>query len=56
MSRPDRVLITGASGFLGANLARAELAAGNEVHLLVRAASRLERLGDLRHRPNCKQR
>jgi nucleoside-diphosphate-sugar epimerase len=47
MSRPDRVLITGATGFLGANLVRAELAAGSEVYLLVRAASRLERLADV---------
>ncbi len=44
MSHPERVLITGASGFVGANLARAELAAAKEVHLLVRSGSRLERL------------
>src|SRR5262249_30346634 len=47
MSFPERVLITGASGFVGANLARAELAAGEGVHLLVRFQSALDRLGDL---------
>ena len=41
MSRPERVLITGASGFVGANLARAELLAGKEVHLVVRALVQL---------------
>src|SRR5438270_6119388 len=31
-----RVLITGGTGFVGANLARSMLADGHEVHLLVR--------------------
>ena len=31
-----RVLLTGGTGFVGANLARRMLCAGNEVHLLVR--------------------
>jgi nucleoside-diphosphate-sugar epimerase len=47
MSSPERVLITGASGFVGANLARAELAVGNEVQLLVRSHSGLDRLRDV---------
>ncbi len=47
MSAPERVLIIGASGFVGANLARAELAAGKEVHLLVRSHSALDRLRDV---------
>ena len=50
MSSPERVLITGASGFVGANLARAELLAGKEVHLVVRAQSNLERLRDVHGR------
>jgi nucleoside-diphosphate-sugar epimerase len=41
------VLITGGSGFVGANLVRAELAAGHEVHLLLREEARLWRLTDL---------
>lgn len=47
MAQPTRVLITGGSGFVGANLARAELDAGNEVHLLLREEARLWRLADL---------
>jgi len=42
-----RVLITGGSGFLGANLVRAELAAGHEVHLLLRPHCDRWRLSDL---------
>jgi nucleoside-diphosphate-sugar epimerase len=46
---PDaaRVLITGGCGFIGANLVRAELDAGSEVHLLLRPEARLWRLTDL---------
>ncbi len=44
---PRRVLITGGSGFIGANLARAEIAAGHEVHLLLRDEARLWRLAGL---------
>ncbi len=47
MARPWRVLITGASGFIGANLVRAEIAAGNEVHLLLRQEAQPWRLADL---------
>jgi nucleoside-diphosphate-sugar epimerase len=47
LAQPTRVLITGGSGFVGANLARAELAAGHEVHLLLREEARLWRLADL---------
>src|SRR5687768_9060504 len=39
-----RVLITGASGFVGANLARRAVRDGHEVHLLLRAAHRNWRL------------
>ncbi len=48
MAKSQRVLITGGSGFIGANLVRAELAAGNEVHLLLRDEARLWRLDELR--------
>lgn len=41
-------MITGASGFVGANVARAMLAGGCEVHALLRAAHRGWRLVDLR--------
>ncbi len=47
MATPQRVLITGGSGFIGANLARVEIAAGNEVHLLLRDEARLWRLAGL---------
>jgi nucleoside-diphosphate-sugar epimerase len=43
----ERVLITGASGFIGANLARAEIGAGNDVHLLLRAEAKMWRLAGL---------
>ena len=39
-----RVFITGGSGFIGANLVRAEIGAGAEVHLLLRAEARTWRL------------
>ncbi|NVK12662.1 MAG: NAD(P)-dependent oxidoreductase [Rhodobacteraceae bacterium] len=39
-----RVLITGASGFIGSHLARACLARGDAVSVLLRPASRLDRL------------
>jgi len=42
-----RVLITGASGFVGANLARRAVGDGHEVHLLLRAAHRNWRLQGL---------
>ena len=42
-----RVLITGASGFIGANLARRVVRDGHEVHLLLRAAHREWRLRGL---------
>ena len=46
MSR--RVLVTGASGFVGANLARRLLDEGHEVHLLLRANHKPWRLEDIR--------
>jgi nucleoside-diphosphate-sugar epimerase len=42
-----RILLTGASGFLGSALARHLFAAGNQVALLLRPSSRLTRLQDL---------
>lgn len=42
-----RVLVTGATGFVGANVARGMLARGHEVHCLVRASHRTWRLEDL---------
>ncbi|MBF0386294.1 MAG: NAD-dependent epimerase/dehydratase family protein [Candidatus Omnitrophica bacterium] len=44
MKRVKKVLITGASGFIGANLARALLAQGHEVHVLLRPQASLWRL------------
>lgn len=46
MSR--RVLVTGASGFVGANLARRLLDEGHAVHLLLRASHKPWRLEDIR--------
>ncbi|AFM22890.1 NAD-dependent epimerase/dehydratase family protein [Desulfomonile tiedjei] len=43
-----RILITGASGFVGANLARTLLASGHEVHLLLREHHLDWRLQDIR--------
>ena len=40
----NRVILTGASGFIGANLARRLLRDGSEVHLLVRPAEARWRL------------
>ncbi|MCX6354747.1 MAG: NAD-dependent epimerase/dehydratase family protein [Candidatus Aureabacteria bacterium] len=42
-----RVLITGASGFVGNNLARALLARGDEVHLLLRPGHKSWRIEDI---------
>ena len=43
-----RVLLTGGTGFVGANLARRLLAQGHEVHLLVRPDSRQWRIEEIR--------
>lgn len=44
-----RVLITGAAGFLGANLSRMLLDRGFEIHLLLRPGSDLWRIEDILH-------
>ncbi|MGO8951651.1 MAG: NAD-dependent epimerase/dehydratase family protein [Ktedonobacterales bacterium] len=44
-----RVIITGATGFVGANLARRLLLDGHEVHLLVRGGASLWRVAAIRH-------
>ena len=43
-----RILLTGASGFLGSALARHFVAAGNKVSLILRPSSRLLRLHDIK--------
>jgi len=43
----ENVLLTGASGFVGANLARDLLARGKNVHLLLRPQAKLWRIHDL---------
>lgn len=45
-----KILLTGATGFIGANLARRLLADGHEIHLLVRPPSNWWRLADVRDR------
>lgn len=45
-----RVLITGGTGFIGANLARHALALGYETHLLVRRQHRPWRIQEIMHR------
>jgi len=42
-----RALVTGATGFVGANLVRGALASGAEVHVIVRPTSRLWRIEEL---------
>jgi dihydroflavonol-4-reductase len=43
-----KVFITGSTGFVGSNVARAALAAGADLRLLVRATSRTENIDELR--------
>src|SRR5262245_45791185 len=43
-----RTLLTGATGFVGANMARRLLHDGHDVHLLVRPAARTWRIDDIR--------
>lgn len=47
MSIDGRVLVTGATGFLGSHLVHRLLAGGAEVHVLARATSSFERLHDV---------
>lgn len=47
---PRRVVVSGASGFVGANVARRLLAHGHEVHLLLRPGFRTWRVDALRDR------
>lgn len=49
----ERYLVTGATGFVGANLARRLVAEGHEVHLLTRSTSILWRLADVTPLPRC---
>lgn len=42
-----RILITGATGFVGANLARRLLQEGDEIHLLIRPDSNIWRINDI---------
>ncbi len=42
-----RILITGATGFIGANLARRMLACGHEVHILVRNGHKTWRIQNI---------
>jgi UDP-glucose 4-epimerase len=48
MAVPKRVLLTGATGFVGANLARRLLADGHEVHVLTRPGRDQWRLKEIR--------
>ena len=45
--RAKRILITGATGFVGANLIRTLLHYGADVHALIRPGSQLWRLQDI---------
>lgn len=47
MLKKKKILISGATGFIGANLARKSLEAGNEVYIISRAASDKWRISDI---------
>src|SRR5438045_1326218 len=46
----QKILLTGGTGFVGANLLRALLARGDEVHLIVRAQSDFWRIADVKEK------
>ena len=45
-----RILLTGATGFLGSHLAEAFLASGHEVHALLRRQSKTGKISQLIHK------
>ncbi|MEK7089945.1 MAG: NAD-dependent epimerase/dehydratase family protein, partial [Patescibacteria group bacterium] len=46
----NKILITGGTGFVGANFARRLLREGNEVHLIIRESSDLWRINDIQEK------
>ena len=42
-----KILITGAAGFIGANLTRKLIKTGNEINILIKEASNLWRINDI---------
>jgi len=50
MSKANKVLVTGATGFLGANLTKKLVGGGYDVHILIRSTSNKWRLLDIKHK------
>jgi len=47
MSKPNRVLVTEATGFVGANLLRKLTDSKNDIHIIIRSTSNIWRIKDI---------
>ena len=52
MSKPNRVLVTEATGFVGANLLRKLTDSKNDIHIIIRSTSNIWRIKDIIDRVN----
>jgi len=53
MTRKKKIVVTGATGFIGAHIARRLVKRGDNVILLVRSVSRMDRVSDILEKVSC---